>query len=99
MVKTLVVVSDSEKRAIRTLVRREAGCRLNDTFPKVIVVEGCDSPHLCGNRFYWTTPSGKTIVTYPGAYKWPTIYHSSTRYVVVGRGWLEKKVGFVVENL
>jgi hypothetical protein len=40
--------------------------------------------------------SGKTIVHHPSAYKWPTLYHPSTRRVTAGAGWLvrEAKVGW-----
>lgn len=38
-----------------------------------------------GRSYYWTTPSGKTIVRHPNAYKWPTVYHASTRHLVCSR--------------
>lgn len=49
-----------------------------------------DAPALAGDGYYWTTPSGKTIVSHPNAYGWPTWYHGSTRHLVVGDGWLTR---------
>jgi hypothetical protein len=46
------------------------------------------APRNAGESYYWTTPSGKTIVRYPSAYRWPTWYHASTRRVQVGEQWL-----------
>ena len=45
------------------------------------------APRSVGESYYWTTPSGKTIVRYPSAYRWPTWYHHSTRRVQVGADW------------
>ena len=45
------------------------------------------APGLAGQGFYWTTPSGKTVVHHPNAYGWPTLYHGSTRRVEVGLEW------------
>jgi len=45
------------------------------------------APRSVGESYYWTTPSGKTIVHHPSAYRWPTWYHASTRRVIVGEIW------------
>lgn len=45
-----------------------------------------------GRSYYWTTPSGKTEVRHPSAYGWPTLYHASTRRVVVGADWITAPV-------
>jgi hypothetical protein len=70
----------------RADVRREADA-VGSTCP-VEVVEGDDAPELVGSSGYHTTPSGLTIVRHPGAYRWPTVYHHSTRRVEVGVDWL-----------
>jgi hypothetical protein len=46
------------------------------------------APRTAGESYYWTTPSGKTIVRHPSAYRWPTWYHASTRRVQVGADWI-----------
>ena len=46
------------------------------------------APRSVGQSYYWTTPSGKTIVHHPNAYRWPTWYHPSTRRVIVGEQWI-----------
>lgn len=56
----------------------------------VEVVPGDVAPHLAGERPYWTTLSGKTRVYHPNAYGWPTLYHRSTRRVVVGAEWFAR---------
>lgn len=68
----------------RNLVRDEAGARHH--IP-VSLVDGDRAPKLVGSGYYWTTPSGKTIVHHPSAYGWRTWYHCSTRTVEVGRDW------------
>ncbi len=42
---------------------------------------------VTGESYCFTTPSGKTRVQYPGAYKWRTVYHASTLCVEIGRDW------------
>lgn len=54
----------------------------------IVMVPGNIAPHVTGRGYYWTTLSGKTEVKYPGAYRWPTWYHGSTRKIVVGREWV-----------
>jgi hypothetical protein len=54
----------------------------------IAVVDGPSAPQELGERGYWTTPSGRTIVRHPNAYGYPTLYHCSTRRVEVGRDWL-----------
>lgn len=38
---------------------------------------------LYGESYFWTTPSGKTRINHPGAYKWPKVYVPSTRCIEV----------------
>lgn len=70
----------------RTAIRRYVG--ISDNFPPINIVEGYDAPKSLGESFFHTTPSGKTIVNYPNAYGYRTLYHPSTRRVTVGAGWL-----------
>jgi len=63
----------------------------------VVVIDGSkkrenSQPKLIGHAGYHTTPSGKTIVTYPSAYKWRTVYHCSTERIDVGREWIRKNI-------
>lgn len=53
----------------------------------IVEVDGDTPPHVEGESYYWTTPSGNTIVDHPMSYGYPTWYHGSTRKVVVGRGY------------
>jgi hypothetical protein len=62
------------------IIRRRAGARNN--LPVVIDPE-CEGIRIAGRRGYYTSPGGKTVVLYPGAYGWPTQYHCSTRQVEV----------------
>lgn len=72
----------------RTAARLAAGVnRGNNSYPVIVIRGGALAPRLLGDDYYWTTPSGKTVVHYPGAYKWPTRYWPSTRRVVVGEYW------------
>lgn len=68
----------------RRIARQTAGASVSCP---VEVIDGDSPPKLVGESYYWTTPSGKTVVRYPGAYRWRTVYHASTRRVVVGRNW------------
>jgi hypothetical protein len=54
----------------------------------VEVVPGAQAPSVAGETYYWTTPSGKTIVRHPNAYGWRTLYWPSTLRVEVGADWL-----------
>lgn len=73
----------------RTAARLAAGVNPgNNSYPVRVIPGGGLAPRLLGHDYYWTTPSGKTIVHYPNAYRWPTVYHCSTRRVVVGEKWL-----------
>lgn len=76
-------------QAQRKAARIAAGLHPRDTRP-VDVVPGDRRPREEGESYYFTTPSGKTRVRYPNAYKWPTMYWPSTRRVIVGQEWLEK---------
>jgi hypothetical protein len=76
---------------LRTALRRIVGCvRRGAPLPvEVIDDEGSPiAPHLTGESAYYTTPSGKTIVLSPRSYGYRTVYHVSTRRVVVGETWL-----------
>ena len=68
------------------LARQYAG----DTNHPVVEEPGNAAPRMDGESYYHTTPSGKTIVRHPNAYKWPTTYHASTLRVVVGSAWLDR---------
>lgn len=75
--------------AQRTAARLAAGLnRGNNSYPVIVIPGGALAPRLLGNDYYWTTLSGKTRVYHPNAYGWPTLYHGSTRRVVVGEKWL-----------
>jgi hypothetical protein len=52
----------------------------------VRIVDGVEV-RIVGEGYYHTTPSGRTRVQYPGAYKWRTVYHASTLCVEIGRDW------------
>jgi len=54
------------------------------------VVPGHARPHLEGEPGYFTTPSGKTVVRHPSAYKWRTVYHLSTYRIEVGATWVRR---------
>lgn len=58
-----------------------------ETNTPVEFISGDDPPKIDGESYYWTTPSGKTRVRHPNAYGYRTVYHHSTRVVVVGEGW------------
>jgi len=69
----------------------------------VVVVGGSQKrensqPKLIGNPGYHTTPSGGTIVNYPGAYGWSTVYHRSTERVEVGRSWIRKNIYYLAKS-
>jgi hypothetical protein len=69
----------------RRAARGVAGLSTGRTYHyPVEVIEGYSPPRLVGRSYYYTTPSGKTIVHHPGAYGWRTLYHPSTCRVVVG---------------
>lgn len=73
--------------AQRTRLRVCAGLPVSDRTP-ITVVPGAAAPRLTGGSYYWTTPSGKTRVLHPMAYKWRTVYHPSTHAIEVGVEWL-----------
>ncbi len=71
----------------RTILRSAGQSQANI---KIEVIPGIAlAPRTVGQSYYWTTPSGKTIVHHPSAYRWPTWYHASTRRVIVGSDWLQ----------
>jgi hypothetical protein len=51
---------------------------------------GNQSPQYSGESYYYTTPSGKTIIRHPSAYRWPKVYHNSTQRITVGQQWVDK---------
>jgi hypothetical protein len=73
----------------RRLARQYADQRVHHSIP-VEIVDGDVAPRVAGESYYWTTPSGKTIVHHPSAYGWPTLYHASTLRVEVGRDWFAR---------
>jgi hypothetical protein len=80
---TNVSVSRLQRRAIlRSANQAQANIHI-EIIPGIAL-----APRTVGESYYWTTPSGKTIVHYPSAYRWPTWYHASTRRVIVGELWL-----------
>jgi len=64
---------------------------------RVVIEEGNTRPQLLGESRYHTTPSGKTVVTYPNAYKHRTVYHCSTERITAGRKWIEKNIRTLAE--
>lgn len=75
---------------LRRAIKRHCG-----VLPHVyidIVENSSKPPKIEGHSGYWTTPSGKTIITYPNAYNWPKEYHCSTERIVVGRYWINKNI-------
>lgn len=81
-------ITSVPNRAARRLCRKHAGAHL--TCP-VEMVPGRLAPRVVGESYYHTTPSGKTRVYHPNAYKWRTVYHCSTLCVEVGRDWLLRR--------
>lgn len=91
-VKQIKTLSPQERamimsKQVASLVRQIAGCSKHDSV-QVVMVPGSAAPHQRGESYYWTTPSGKTRVAHPNAYGWPTVYHASTRRIVVGAEWI-----------
>jgi hypothetical protein len=70
-----------------TVARVIAGLSPDGARYPIQIVDGHRPPRVVGQDYYWTTPSGKTIVRHPNAYKWPTVYHGSTRRVAIGRDY------------
>lgn len=76
------------KAEYRSWIRKQ----VNITYPYPIeVLKNYVVPKLIGDNGYWTTPSGKTKIIYPNAYRWPKVYHPSTKRIIVGRKFLDKK--------
>lgn len=75
-------LSRNQRRAIlRSANQTQTNIRI-EVIPGIAL-----APKTVGQSYYWTTPSGKTIVNHPSAYGWPTVYHASTRRVIVGEQW------------
>jgi hypothetical protein len=81
---------------LKQLARMWVGSRAN---MPVEVVDGKIAPREVGSGYYFTTPSGKTIVRYPNAYGWRTLYHPSTLRIEVGRDWKSNVREVVVDRL
>ena len=75
-------MTKTQTTSIRRAIRSAAKSSKNT--PIEIISNSADAPKLVGCSYYWTTPSGKTIVQHPAAYRWPTWYHASTLRVTVG---------------
>lgn len=75
---------DRRSRALRPV--REWIGMVGDPTP-IVIVDGDQEPKVTGRSYHWTTIGGRPI-EYPGAYRWPKVYHHSTRQIEVGRGWL-----------
>ena len=75
-------LTPSQRRAIRQSAHASQKNISIEVIPGIAL-----APKTVGRSYYWTTPSGKTIVNHPSAYGWPTLYHASTRRVVVGELW------------
>lgn len=71
---------------LNALLRETAGLNVRDCRP-IDIVHGDFPPRQVGSSYYFTTPSGKTIVRHPNAYGWRTRYWPSTRRVEVGAAW------------
>lgn len=71
---------------VRKAIKREFSV---DNHVPVYLVTGREVEKL-GEPGYHTTPSGGTIIRYPNAYRWRTVYHTSTERLEVGRGWLTR---------
>jgi hypothetical protein len=79
---TTAITKQQRRAVLRSAGQRQANIHI-EVIPGVAA-----APRTVGESYYWTTPSGKTIVQHPSAYRWPTWYHASTRRVVVGEQWL-----------
>lgn len=75
----------------RKLARDTIGLAQYDHPPVVCVPNDSLPPMEVGESYYHTTLSGKTIVRYPSAYGWPTLYHPSTRRILVGENWFSRE--------
>ena len=85
---TLYIIGGKTMK-ISTKLRRYAGYTPGDNFPFIMILpDSYEPPKKAGESFYHTTPSGRTIVRYPRAYGYPTLYHNSTRRVEVGEHWI-----------
>lgn len=75
-----------QARNLSKTVRSHVG--MNGKPYPIVDVDGFSPPKVEGYGYYHTTLSGKTVVRYPNAYGYRTLYHPSTKRIVVGRGWL-----------
>jgi len=85
---------------VRRAIKRKIG---SPSHVEVVILEGSKKrenspPKLVGSSGYHTTPSGKTIVTHPGAYGWRTVYHCSTERIEVGREWIRKNIYYLAQS-
>jgi hypothetical protein len=70
---------------LRRIIRESAKARNNCP---IDIIEGDFKPKITGRSYYWTTPSGKTEIRHPNAYRWPKQYHCSTISIEVGADYL-----------
>ena len=66
-------------------IARRVACA--ESHVPVCTVPGNAEPVLTGEGWYFTTPGG-TYIRHPNAYRWPKVYHASTRRVEVGEDWM-----------
>jgi len=102
MWKTVTGLNDNDELIgwVRRAIKRLIGA---PSHVDVVIIEGSKKqknspPKLVGHAGYHTTPSGKTIVTHPGAYGWRTVYHCSTEHVEVGRNWIRKNICYLAKS-
>lgn len=81
-------LTPTQRRRIRDYVGLSSG---QQSVP-IYIVGGLSAPRMWGNRGYWTTPSGKTIVHHPMAYGWRTWYHGDSREIFVGVEWVRNQI-------
>lgn len=77
---------------LTTKIRSYMGLENSDRTTVDIIDGESFAPALVGERGYFTTPSGKTVVEHPGSYGYRTIYHRSTRRITVGSLWVASNI-------
>jgi len=102
MWKTVTGLNDNDELIgwVRRAIKRRIGA---PSHVEVVILEGSKKqenspPKLAGHAGYHTTPSGKTIVTHPGAYGWRMVYHCSTERVEVGREWIRRNMHYLAQS-
>lgn len=69
--------------------RRYCNESLNSNL-EIFEEEGNLPPKSAGSSYFFTTLSGKTIISHPSSYGWAMKYHHSTRHIKVGKNWQPK---------